>query len=193
MVEKLQTTDNKIEVIGISGKKETGKRMFAEILQNELEEGCSRPIVTIGYADQIYQTLISLFSPKLRWDHAKAKNEPIPGLEVDGKTATMSKLLQDFGIYAKKIYPNVWIDRVFKHRLHDYFYIIHDVRLIDEAEAVNKNKGILIRLQTDIKPEDTHITETALDDYDFPIVVNVNGDREAMRNDIKEIIGNLNV
>jgi hypothetical protein len=193
-IEKTIYPSVRLEVIGISGKKDTGKKIFAEILQNEMEEICSKPIVIAGYADQIYQTLISLFSPKLKWEHAQNKNEPIAGLKVDNEEATMTKLLQNFGIYAKNIDPSVWIDRVFKHRIPDYFYIIHDVRLVDEANAVINNKGTLIRLQTDIyDKEDKHITETALDDFDFPIVVSVNGDRVAMKNDIREIVRNLNV
>jgi len=187
MLIKANYPDYKVNVIGISGKKEIGKKVFAEILQNELEAICEKPIVKVGYADHIYQTLISLFSPKLKWEHAQNKNEPIPGLTINGEAATMRTLLQDFGNYTRSIDPYVWIDRVFKHRINDYLYIIYDVRFLDEAKAVIDNNGLIIRLESEYLQEDNHVTETALDNFDFPVIVSIT-ERDNIKDDIREII-----
>lgn len=193
MIKEAQYPDQSICVIGISGKKETGKKIFAELLQNELERICDKPIMKVGYADQIKHTLVSMFSPKLTWAHFDKKDDPIVGLKVDGELATARKLLQNFGEYTKQIDPLVWVDRVFKYRIYDYFYIIHDVRLKDEAQAIIDNNGMFIRLESETKSNDKDRTETELDNFEFPIVVSVNEDRELMKEDVREIIKNINV
>jgi hypothetical protein len=193
MIKKQTYPNYKIETIGISGKKKTGKKEFAVILQNALEaRGVSKPIIKAGFADAIYQTLISLFSPKLTWDNFKNKEEIIPGIALpNGEPANARTLLQHFGAMCMCMSPTVWIDRIFKHRLHDYIYIIYDVRLPNEAAAVMNHKGILIRLDSPV--QDEHITETALDDFKgFDIVLECKT-RGEMKDDIQEIVKSMNV
>jgi len=55
-------------------------------------------------------------------------------------------------------------------------WIITDCRFPNEAEAIKKRGGILVRIQRDgIKPINPHISETALDGFSFDYVIKNNG------------------
>lgn len=192
MIKKEIYPEYKIETIGVSGKKNTDKHLFSELLQNYLEKTTRRSVVKTGFSAPLYQTLIDLFSPKLTWEHLQNKEVPVPGLEVGGKPVTGRMLVQSLGDYCKSIYPNVLIDRVFKHRIFEYLYIIHDVRFPEEAKAIIEHDGLLIRIEKDDDGSDTHITETALDGFDFPIVVNY-GTRLHMQQAVEKIVQSIKV
>lgn len=190
MIKTATYPKTKIDTIGIAGKKNTNKKLFASVLQSQIECRCERQVMRTGFAEPIYQTLISMFSPKLTWEHLGNKEMVVPGLIFEGAPVTGRMLLQKFGEFGRSFTPSVWVDRAFKHRLHGCLYIIHDVRLPDEAEAIIKNNGIIIRIEPQESATDNHITETALDKFDFPIVVESNG-RESMQADTEEIVKNI--
>ena len=189
MISKLEVPAYRIETIGISGRKDTNKHLCAELVQASIEEiDRKRRIVKAGFSEPIYGMLISLFSPKLTWEYMQDKSDEIPGLQIDGKPATGRLLMQSFGDYCKSIYPNVFIDRVFKQRIHGYLYILYDVRFPEEAEAILSHNGTVIRIESD--GDDNHITETALDNFNFPIVMKC-ADKKEMKDNIKEIVSAL--
>ena len=97
---------------------------------------------------------------------------------------TVGRLLQLFGTeVGRVIHPDIWVISLFMQfdASHD-FWIIDDVRFVNEADAIKKHGGILIRLEGDpgniiesSKRNLNHESETALDDYHgFDVIIHTN-------------------
>ena len=74
-------------------------------------------------------------------------------------------------------------------------WIITDMRFPNELEAVKKHNGITIRINRGLVErtgnmiqEPEHISETALDNYEFTHVISNNGTIEELIERVKEII-----
>lgn len=103
--------------------------------------------------------------------------------DAEGNYYTIRQLLQKFGTeVGRSISPNLWVDAL----MNDYIeaksggyeedWIVTDVRFENEAEAIRKNSGILIRLNRNTGSNDQHSSETALDNYkNFDLVIDNNG------------------
>lgn len=102
--------------------------------------------------------------------------------EVDNVPITVRKLLQKFGTeIGRNIDSNLWVNALLNEYTPDYRgelpnWIIPDVRFSNEAQAIIDKGGILIRVNKDTGKNDTHISETALDNWkDWDYVVDNNG------------------
>lgn len=126
-------------------------------------------------------------------------------------------LLQYIGtdLFRKLIHENVWvnatmIDYKFNCRpiylepqrfepdliaIEESKWIITDVRFPNEADAIKQRKGINIRLQrnSDIEQVNEHLSETALDLYQFDYVINNNGTIEELIEQVKQILIKENI
>ena len=68
-------------------------------------------------------------------------------------------------------------------------WIITDTRFPNEAEAIRKKDGIMIRVERPgVKPINNHPSETGLDDYTFDHVINNNGSLEDLLLKVKSIL-----
>lgn len=113
----------------------------------------------------------------------KTKNELSTIKDAQGNYYTIRQLLQKFGTeVGRSISPNLWVDcfiNNYKTELEEGLtknWIVTDVRFENEANAIRENGGILIRINRNTGLNDTHISETALDDYkDFDLVIDNNG------------------
>lgn len=117
-------------------------------------------------------------------------------------------LLQRLGTEAGRniIHPNIWVNATFANYicddLHtprrrespDMNWIITDTRFENEAEAIKKYHGILIRVNRNpnnvIKAVlDEHPSETSLDNYkEFDYVIENNGTIEELVEQVKQIL-----
>lgn len=81
----------------------------------------------------------------------------------------------------RRIYDNVWVDTTLRRIREDNskFAIISDVRFPNEVKGIEDNGGKVIRLTRAVNSQDTHPSETALDNYEFQYVIdNANMDFE---------------
>lgn len=113
----------------------------------------------------------------------ETKNSLSTVKDAEGNYYTIRQLLQKFGTeVGRSISPNLWVDAL----MNDYIeaklggyeedWIVTDVRFKNEAEAIRKNGGILIRLNRNTGSNDQHSSETALDDYkNFDLIIDNNG------------------
>ena len=80
------------------------------------------------------------------------------------------EFMQFFGTdVCRKIYEPIWVNSCIKQdttRSNQELAIIADVRFPNEAEAIEKAGGRLVRLTRKVF-EDSHSSEVALDDYPF--------------------------
>jgi hypothetical protein len=130
-----------------------------------------------AFATTLKEIAISLFNidKELLYGTDQQKNTPIKykwedmPIKIKGKTGEMTarEFIQYFGTdICRKIYPDVWTDRAIKDILAEQsnFAIISDARFENEVEAVKKAGGKIIRL-TRFHNEDSHVSESALDNY----------------------------
>ena len=97
----------------------------------------------------------------IKWDDV-----PLAGKKTGFMTAR--EFLQYFGTdVCRKIKPDIWVDSCIKRMLESgtELAIVPDVRFPNEAEAIRKAGGKVIRL-TRSPYEDQHESETALNDYE---------------------------
>ena len=67
--------------------------------------------------------------------------------------------------------------------------VITDVRYPNEAENIVANGGVIWRInRPGCEPVNGHISETAMDDWPFDLVLNNDGDRAALFDTVKELV-----
>lgn len=146
-------------LIGISGKKQSGKSTVVDYLQSLFKKNA----IVINFADELKRIVSLIFD-----------DAPYPKYEVEKQKArvlacgkTVREVLQIFGTEgARSIDENCWIRAYLKQIRKEYHSVIltSDVRFPNEADTIKSNGGILIRLSRNPFP-DNHLSETALDGY----------------------------
>lgn len=205
-------------LIGISGKKQSGKDTVCKIIQlvykavynasfdmqfvskehivNEIIEylKSNRSMDRSAYPER------HAFADKLKECASIILGEDRDAFEVEfrknsktklhitdqeGELITNRKFLQLFGTeVGRAIDPDLWVKaliadyRRLKSQLIDFdpSWIVTDVRFPNEANAIRREGGILIRVNRDTGVEDQHPSETALDNYgNFDLIVDNSG------------------
>lgn len=160
-------------IIGFSGKMGAGKNYIAENIASELFDDGFR-VHYLAFADQMKLEIAARY-PEYDYD----------SLFVN-KTPDVRKLLQEYATeFGRDVYgDDMWIYTL-NMRLHMLYktripgkiniYIITDVRFLNELEWIEKNNGLVIRvdapLRTDAAPG-MHVSETELDNYPFKYRIN---------------------
>lgn len=195
-------------LIGISGKKQSGKNTVGVILQCLYENATFEQIEdTIDAGLMIYDPkdmeLVS-FASKLKeiasnligssyWEFEgqifKDEKNPLIGI-------TNREILQKIGTSFRKLFgEDIWIKVLFKYLEYkglDKNYIITDVRYKNEAKAIKERGGILIRVNRNTDSNDTHQSEVDLDDYDkFDFIIDNNGSVKELIKKVIEIYDKL--
>lgn len=105
--------------------------------------------------------------PTFLWENQKIKSE---SLGEQWNNMTGREMLQKIGTNAMRnqIHPNVWVNAVMvKYTPKINKWIITDLRFPNELYALQKENAYLIRINRDsVNIGDTHISETALDNFD---------------------------
>lgn len=145
---------------------------------------------------------------------------------------TVRQMLQEFGTQGgRAIHPDFWVNALFsnykptmtdesKQNLMGYLvkpqqykkapveykfphWIITDVRFPNEAAAIMKHNGLIIKVFRNIDEVDEdrgqaynktqHVSETALDNYEFKWVINNNADIPALVQNVREVLCQNNI
>lgn len=86
---------------------------------------------------------------------------------------------------------DIWVNATLNN-LKDGKYVISDVRFPNEADAVRRNGGFVVRiLRPGIEPTNSHESETALDKYHFDDVINNAGTLEEFQNAVRWMYENV--
>lgn len=147
-------------IIGLSGKKRAGKNttyMLSKLLLDEDETG---RVVRVAFADALKDMARKDFA----WDGKK---------DARGR-----KLLQDLGVSKREEDEHYWVNKTIAQiesldvtGVPEVIFI-SDVRFPNEAEAIRRMGGVVWRInRPGLVHTDTHISETALDDYMFDFVI----------------------
>jgi len=177
-----KTRKAKYPIVLIGHKKRQGKDTFAQLL---IEELAFRGVNTkkFAFADAMKDIVADMFDiDRNTLDYYKNKSESIV---FDSKTTDFRKILQRFGSgKMKELFgKTVWVDVVRKQFDKDSVNIVTDFRFPEEYI-----KGAFtIKVDRGIKDNDEHISEKALDDFNFDYVVDNSGSLEDLRKEAKKV------
>ena len=152
-----------MKIIGISGKKGSGKDTFAKFLQNQLELSTCKSVRIDSFAANLkYCCALISGQPDYLFYNQDMKDRKAGFLNF-----TNRELMQKFGDLTRSLDKDIWVKSLFNKYLDNppEYLIISDVRFKNEAEHIKKLDGILIRIESDRVKEDNHISEIELDNY----------------------------
>lgn len=148
-------------IIGISGKLKSGKDETARLI----EMITFKPFYRKKFADKLKGMIAVLLSCDVnRLEDQNFKEAPL-GYGWNGLTPRY--LMQTLGTeWGRTIYDDIWVQATMSTLHPEKSYIITDVRFPNEAEAIKKVGGKVIRIN---RPSESntgnHPSETALDNY----------------------------
>jgi hypothetical protein len=192
------------KIIGISGKINSGKDLVGSLIQQE-----SMYIWDIKkFADTLKDIVCVLLKcTREQLEDREFKETPLGEEWTTVRTIpseyfttldnsireplTPRKILQLMGTECGRniIHKDIWVNSLFRD-YKDGYWIITDVRFLNEAKAIKNRGGILIRINRDVG-QDTHISETILDDYTgFDYVINNNGTKHDLRKEVMKCLIN---
>lgn len=168
-----------MRIIAISGKKRSGKDTVASIISANFESG----IVRIGFATA------------LKLEVCRSLNISLDYLEQN--KANFRLILQGWGTdYRRKLHgDNYWIEklRTAINNIQTFnsckMIIVTDVRFKNELEFMRSVGATTVRVNRPTAPSnDTHPSETELDNEHFDIVINNDGTIEQLIQQVQEKI-----
>ena len=153
-------------IIGILGKKNSGKTTVYEMLHGILSE--NETIVKLSFAGKLKEMFSVL---------AGIKKEHLNKTDTKNmlfKNKLIRVWLQSLGEWGRNMIPDLWIDTTLTNLNPNNVYIIDDVRFKNEVEKIKQLGGMIIKInRPSLKSNDTHISETEMDsilNYDEFIV-----------------------
>lgn len=174
-------------IIGISGKAGSGKDTVAEILFEKIHGGK----IIAHFADN----LKDIISRLLRISYQDLMNPEFKKKTVDlFPQYTYRTLMQAIGTKFREIDKDFWVKlmmETFKYS-NNYTILIADVRYKNEAEAIKKAGGVLVRINRDIPRINKHSSETDLDNYKFDYIINNNKDLDNLETEVNMFLEYLN-
>lgn len=157
-----------MKIIGFSGYARSGKDTAAETL-------LGLGFVRIGFADKL-KDFVYAINPKVdggpRGEYDLREVIDTFGWEKYKNTYwgdSIREHLQYIGTECgrKLLGENVWVDAAF-NGLDDGKYVFSDVRFPNEVDGIRSRGGRVYRIErTGIGPANEHLSETALDNYEF--------------------------
>lgn len=165
-------------IIGVSGKKRSGKDTFYNLLKNEIQGEAN--VKRYAFADHVKELAIKYFD--------------IPTNQI--KFERHRYILQGLGqIFREEVSKTFWIDYVINQinesRKKDpkEISVITDVRYLNESEAIlAQDHSILIKIHNPISEfwKDSHQSENDLNDYEFDFQIENSEDLGVYQKRVKE-------
>lgn len=157
-------------LIGLAGKKRAGKDSAASVLTKEL--GYTR----VAFADSIKKILEDL-NPIIDADYSYRLMDVLEWYEYDWELLKarpeVRGLMQRLGVAVRQFDEGFWVEAAL-HNAEKYSRIVvTDVRFPNEVDAVLEKGGVVYRVvRPGLESTDWHISETALDHLDLPVILN---------------------
>ncbi|GAA4359824.1 hypothetical protein GCM10023185_26800 [Hymenobacter saemangeumensis] len=181
-----------IQLIGLSGKRGSGKDTVAHLLQ-QLQPERSWQIRSFG--DAIKTVCAAL-----------AGEDVAPYYTQEGKaellavfSRTRGEMLQQVGQALRVWEPNIWVNSFFSRLPEQAFVIVPDVRYPSEADPILARGGLMLRVEGDPlrqrgdgTRDDNHPSETVMDTYPrFDAVIHNAGSMEDLERQVRELLSRL--
>jgi hypothetical protein len=151
-----------MKLIGLSGKKRSGKDTVACILQQCLPR--TELFYHIHFAGALKQEVANATGHSLKY--------------IEDHKENFRLILQGWGTdYRRKLYgKDYWVKRLsekirYLENSGATFIVVSDVRFQNEADLIKKLGGQVWRIERELASSDAHPSETDLDDYKFDVEI----------------------
>lgn len=165
-------------VIGLAGKKQSGKDTVFEIARKQL------PKLRVGRA---------AFADPLKAEVAHVTQMNVNFIEANKDKLRL--LLQAWGAdFRRQFYGQEYWVNAMRHVLRDAdkhadVLFITDLRYENEAEFVHELGGVVVRVDRDGGDNDTHSSETVMDGYDgYDYAIDNNGDKSQLADAVAALL-----
>jgi hypothetical protein len=165
-------------IIGISGKKQSGKDTVCQIMLDKFKAK-GYPAVRLGFADALKEEVAKGCGVTVNYIEQHKNNFRLI-LQGWGKDFRRDLISEDYWIVKL-------LDKV--NNLPDNTYvIIPDVRLLNEFDTLKLCGATILRVERDIPTTDTHQSETDLDNAIFDNIINNSGTLEELSDNVENIL-----
>jgi hypothetical protein len=189
-------------IVGLSGRKQSGKDTVANYVVNhfpERQSSVAQPSVKLYSFAHLLKKNLCMDILGLSWEQCNGTDEqkntktnykwsdfPLDMRKNHTRTEmvrgterkiylsghmTARQVMQFVGtdMFREYFGENIWVEATLKQIQKDdtSICIVTDARFPSEVNSIIYNDGIVIRLNRNIFPEDSHASETSLDSYDF--------------------------
>lgn len=170
-------------IIGLSGYARSGKDEVAKILVEKY--GYKRT----AFADPIREFVLKV-NPILESGHRIGELVKEFGWEVAKSKDETRRLLQSTGLVARELFgQEFWIEQLVKNIGYETKIVIPDVRFKNEVSIIRQLEGKVFRvIRTGVKPVNSHISETELDDAYFEGYIPNEGTLEDLDNYVTNLM-----
>ena len=181
-----------VHLIGLSGRRGSGKDTVARILQQLQPE---RNWQVRSFGDSIKSVCAALTGEDVApYYSQRGKAELVPTFR-----RTRGEMLQQVGQALRVWEPLVWVDAFFAGLPPDAFVLVPDVRFANEADPIRARGGLMLRVEGDPLQQrgdgtrdDNHPSETAMDDYPhFAAILHNTSSRDDLTRQVRELLGQL--
>lgn len=189
--------------IAITGKANTGKNTVGKLLVKAFADRYDPDVKFVAFADPLKKMARIAFPQiprKWLYGSSKYRNEVIPGAFKNGAPLTVRQLLIDLGNdFGRKYNPLLWIQNLDYaveklEKKNPDVIIVTDCRFRNEFDHL-KDKGFFqIRILRDSHTKISDVSETNQDgilDSEFDAVINNNGTKIELKNQVDEIAAKL--
>jgi hypothetical protein len=176
-------------IVGLSGYGQSGKDTAAGFMA---DYGFTR----LAFADQVRAVALACNPSVNISDTIIPLTEPlaelvrIEGWEGAKRKAEVRILLQHLGVAVREhVDPDAWVNALFRQTSPGRRYVVTDVRFPNEAAAIKARGGIVVRVhRPGVGAVNAHLSETALDDWDFDAHLFNDGDLDAFRVGVQQFL-----
>lgn len=185
-------------LIGISGKKTSGKTTCAEIIKELFPD----KTIIINFSDAVKESLKVIFDfsdSELYGDDKEKVNEfwnitPREVMQFYATDLMRNQLSKRF----ETISTNLWVKcvekKIIKLLNKDVIVIIADLRFMNEYEMIKKYNGITLRInRNNTEIYDKHQSEIELDNVEFDYNISNNSTIEDLIKNVIDFIENFNI
>lgn len=162
-------------IIGITGRKRSGKNHFATVAGRHLASK-ARPYWFIAFADELKRQILEI--PVMKENHFGFD-------DIEKHKERFRPVLQHFGteVVRELVDKDYWINKAMETATEKakegYVVFIPDVRFIDEAKAIQKSGGKIVKIEWNGEREyshtDKHKSETITDHIEYDAMVSNDG------------------
>lgn len=175
-------------IIAICGHKFSGKSTVARLLHN------ATGYEIVSFADKLKDItcVLSGCTREQLEDYDFKETQLVPDYLRpycgDAKKHTFRAFLQYFGSEVMRgVNDNIWIDCTLENGSENV--IVSDCRFPNEAKAVKARGGIVIKVvRPDVKAEDSHQSETRIDEIIPDIIIENNSDLKALQGNVSALV-----
>jgi len=154
-------------IVGLAGKMRSGKDTAAAVLTEM--HGYER----VAFGDTIKRVALDV-NPLVPGGRLSDIVDA-QGWELAKELVEVRRVLQAVGLALRNQWPSFWVEVLARQFNADSRYVITDVRFPGEVAMIQDAGGIVLRIERPLRDGVTNaadISETALDRFDLPTIVN---------------------